>query len=72
MNNVFLFLSELMKLYPPSLEGQHHVLGVEDGKLMLWLFNGDEWREYIIEKEDFDKNPIELAREILEEDLEWV
>lgn len=75
MNNLetaFLLLDELMRLYPPALEGQHHVLGVENGKLMLWLFNGDEWREYVIEKEDFNKNPIDLAREIIEEDREWV
>lgn len=58
------FLDHLHKIIPAG-ENQHHAITLrDDGFLSLTLFSGDVYKSIILQPDDFNESPLELAKQV--------
>ena len=48
----------------PLVEGRYHNLTLENGKLKLTILINNIWNSFIIDEEDFDREPKDIINEI--------
>jgi len=63
MKNTLKLLTLATEAFPPG-ENQHHGLYVEEGRLVLCLFQGENYQQVSIDEEDFQKEPETIISEI--------